>query len=278
MARTIADIQAQIVSTVQADSTLGPLLTSASATAIWRLWTYVAASAIYLVESLWDNFKVEVAELVANGKPHTLRWYQQKALAYQHGATLVAGEDYYDNSSLTPDQVAAQQIIKQAAATEGSDGSLIVKVAKLSAGELIQPNLGEVAAISAYFREVKDAGVKLSVRGAAADRLKVTVDVYYDATLLSSAGARLDGTAVTPVQDAAKSFLKSLPFDGEFVKAHLVDALQKVEGVVVPEIRLCQARRNDDPSFANVDVFYQPFSGFLKFYDPADLTLNFIST
>jgi hypothetical protein len=277
MARTIADIQAEIIATVQADTTLGGL-TSTSATAIWRLWTYVIASAIWAHESLWDLFKAEVAEIAADLKPHTLRWYRNKALAYQHGAALVAGEDYYDNTGLDPDDIEAQKIVKQAAVTETPDGLLTVKVAKETSGELAPLSVGEAAAVNAYFGEIKDAGVVLNVRSVNADRLRIEVDVYYDPTILSATGERLDGASATPVQDAAKAYLRALPFDGEFVKARLVDAMQAVEGVNVPEIRLCQARRDDDPSFGGVDVFYQPFSGFLKFYDPStDLVLNFIA-
>lgn len=277
MARTIAEIQAQIIATVQADATLSGL-NSTSATAIWRLWTYVVASAIWVHESLWDAFKVEVAAIAANLKPHTLLWYRNKALAYQHGGTLVAGEDYYDNTGLDPDDIAAQKIIKQAAVTETTDGLLTIKVAKESGGQLAPLSGGETAAVAAYFGDIKDAGVVLNVRSVNADRLRVQVDVYYDPTILSATGERLDGQAATPVQDAAKAYLRNLPFDGEFVKARLVDAMQAVEGVNVPEIRLCQARRDDDPSFGNVDVFYQPFSGFLKFYtENTDLVLTFIA-
>lgn len=277
MARTITQIQSEIITAMQADAALSGL-TSTSATAIWRLWTYIVAVAIWAHESLWDSFKVELTETAANLKPHTLRWYRNKALAYQHGATLIDGEDSYDNEGLDPATIESQKIIKQAAVTETPDGLLTVKVAKEVGGELTPLSVGETSAVTAYFNEIKDAGVILAVRSVNADRLRIEVDVYYDPTILSASGERLDGAATTPVQDAAKAYLRNLPFDGEFVKARLVDAMQAVEGVNVPEIRLCMARRNDDPSFGNVDVFYQPFSGFLKFYDPVtDLVLNFIA-
>lgn len=276
MARTIADIQAQIIADVQSDSTLSGL-NSTSVTAIWRLWTYIVASAIWALEILWDAFRIEITDLVAAQKPHTLRWYQRKALDFQYGGTLVPGEDYFDNTGVDPDDVSDQKIIAQAAAVEQS-GSLIVKVAKEVGGELTALNSTENDAVVAYFGDIKDAGVTLQVRSVAADRLKIEVDVYYNATVLGSTGARLDGNNATPIQSAAKTFLRSLPFDGEFVKAHLTDALQAVDGVVVPEIRVCQARRDDDPSFASVDVFYTPYSGFLKFYtENTDLVLNFIA-
>lgn len=276
MARTIAEIQAQIISSVVSDPTLGPQLTSTSVTAIWRLWTYIVAASIWALETLYDQFKVEITELVAAQKPHTLRWYQQKALGYQHGGTLLPGEDEYDNTGLSDDDLLAQKIVKQAAAVEQSN-NLVIKVAKETSGALEPLSTPEVNGVVAYFFQIKDAGVQVQVRSVNPDHLKLAVDVYYDPIILGSNGARLDGTDSTPVQSAAKAFLRSFPFDGEFVKAHLTDAMQAVEGVVVPEIRLCQARRDDDPSFANVDVFYQPFSGFMKIYDePTELVLTFI--
>lgn len=275
MARSIATIQAEIIAEVQADTTLGALLTSTSVTAVWRLWTYVVAVAIWTLEVLFDTFQAEAAELVAAQKPHTLRWYRQKALDFQLGGTLIPGEDEYNNTGLTPDEVAAQKVVAQAAAVEATN-LLIVKVAREVSGALQPLTSPQITACTAYMNEIKDAGVSLQVRSVNADHLRVEVDVYYDATVLASDGSRLDGTASTPIQDAVKAFLKNTPFDGVFVKAHLTDAIQAVQGVNVPEIRVCQARRDDDPTYSGVDIFYEPFSGFLKIYDNADLVLTFI--
>lgn len=276
MARTIEQIQAEIIAAVANDATLAPQLTSTSATAIWRLWTYIVAVSIWSLEVLFDAYRVEITDLVDAEKPHTLRWYQTKALAFQLGGTLYLSNDEYNNTGLSDEDIAAQKIVAQASVTE-VDNVLFVKVQKETAGELEPLDVTETTAITAYLIEIKDAGVKMIVRSVPADRLKIEVDVYYDATILSPDGARLDGSDSTPVQDAAKEFLRALPFNGKYVKAHHTDALQAVDGVIVPEIRLCQARRDDDPSFANVDVFYEPYSGFLKFYDPeTDLVLNFI--
>lgn len=275
MARTITEIQEQILASVAADATLNTQLTSTSVTAIWRLWTYVVAVAIWVHESAWDQFRAALLAEIAAQKPHTLRWYRSKALAYQAGGTLQDGEDTYDNTGLTGDQVSAAQIIRYASATD-NNGQVVVKVAKDVAGVITAPTVPELAGVNAYFQDIKDAGVEVIVRGIAADRIKLTADIYYDATLLAADGSRLDGGGNTPVKDALNAFLKGLPFDGRFVKAHLTDALQQVEGVVVPEIRTCEARRIDDPSYSSVDVFYETFSGFLKVYDDADITLNYI--
>jgi hypothetical protein len=266
MARTILEIQTQIIASVAADSTLSTNLTSTSVTAIWRLWTYVVASAIWLHESVWDSFRVGLLDEVANMKPHTLRWYRGKALTYQAGGTLITGEDEYDNTGLTAEDIETAQIIKYASASEGN-GQVVVKVAKDVAGVITAPTVPELAGVNSYFQDIKDAGVVLVVRGVAADRIKLHIDVYYNATILAADGSRLDGGASTPVMDAIKAFIKALPFDGRFIKAHLTDALQ--------EIRSCEARRFDDPSYSGVDIFYDTYSGFLKVYDDADVTLNY---
>lgn len=277
MARTITEIQAGIVSGIQADSTLSGI-NSTSATAIWRLWSYVVAVAIWAHETLWDAFKADLIATAATLKPHTLLWYRNKALDYQHGYTLVAGADYYDNTGIDPDEISDSKIVQQAAVTETPDGLLTIKVATVVGGEITPLGTSDTNAIRAYFAQIKDAGVVLSVRSVAADHLKIVVDVYYDPTVLSATGERLDGAASTPVQDAAKAYLKSLGFDGKFVKSRLVDAMQAVEGVNVPEVRTCLARRDDDPSFSSVDVYYEPFSGFLRLYtENTDLVLNFIA-
>lgn len=275
MARTIAQIQAQIIANVQADATLSQM-NSPSAVAIWRLWTYVVAAAHFLLETFFDVHKAEVDEALATLKPHGLRWYQTKTLAFQYGSDLVEDEDYYDNSSLTPDQILAQQIIVQASVSE-ADGKVTVKASKEVDGELEPLETAEYNAALAYLQEIKDAGVRLELLSFNADKLRLTVDVFYDPLILNAAGERIDGTNDDPVGEAARLFLREgLTFNGLFVIEKMRDALQAVDGVFVPMIRNTLAARYDNPSFTVLDVVYQPYSGFLRFYEAGDLTLNFI--
>lgn len=275
MARTTDEIQEEILEAVAADATLSAL-NSGSGFSVYRLWARVVAAAHVLLEQFFDAHSAEVAALVANMRPHTLRWYQQMAVKFQYGRDLPDGDIFYDNTGVDVTTIEAEQIIAQAAAVN-ENGTLVLKVAREVSGDLEPLTSPQYDAFEAYMGEVKDAGVSLSVRNFDADKLHLTVDVYYDPLVLSSAGARIDGTSTEPVQDAAKAFLRSLPFNGLFVKAHLVDALQAVDGVYVPEVRLCEAARNDSSNFTTVDVQYQPYSGFLRFFDPSDLAMNFIS-
>jgi len=57
MARTIQEIQGGILATIASDQVLSTQLTSTSKVAIYRLFTFVVASAIWLLESIFDNHK-----------------------------------------------------------------------------------------------------------------------------------------------------------------------------------------------------------------------------
>lgn len=275
MARTIETIQAEIIAAKEADANLSAL-TSGSATAIWRLITRVVAKAIVTMEVLFDSFKLEVNVAIATLKPHTARWYQQKALNFQYGYSLVDGQDYYDNSALTVDQIAAAKIVSNAAVTD-TPGQLVVKVNKTVGGVLVPLATAEYNAVVSYLAEIKDAGIRISVLTFDADKLKLVIDCYYDPIILGPTGARLDGSSNTPVKDAINNFLLTLPYNGVFVKAHLVDAIQAVDGVFVPEVRSCLAARFDNASFTGVDIQYAPYSGFLRVYSDVDLVINYIA-
>lgn len=274
MARTIKEIQAEIIAAKEAQTSLS-ILSSTSATAIWRLWTYIVAVAIFSLETIFDIHKAEVNALILSSKPHTLRWYRQKALDFQFGSDLVYGEDYYDNSALTEDEVNAQKIVSEAAATE-TDNYVRVKVARELAGELEPVTNSQYNALDFYFSEIKDAGVKLELISQNGDKLKLAMDVYYNPLVLNSDGQRLDGADNEPVQKAIKNYLRNLRFDGEFVVASLVDYVQLVDGVEIPHVVSCQAAKYDNPAFTNVSVKYTPFAGYLRIFNPGDLVLNFI--
>ena len=85
MARTIDDIQQQIITNVQATPELAGA-TSTSKRAIWRLWTYVVAVAINLFEQLQDVFLAQSESIVALSAPQTPQWVQDRAFKFQYDA------------------------------------------------------------------------------------------------------------------------------------------------------------------------------------------------
>lgn len=282
MARTINEIFTDKMNRVAADATLGPLLTSTSQVAVFRLLLYISAVCDWTLENLHDLFKTEVNETIAAMKPHSLRWYAEKSKAFQYGHNLVQDADYYDNTGLTPSQIDASKIVAYAAVVEQQQlpgVRLRIKVAKIVGSDLGPLSAPELSAFQAYMQRVKDAGVKFGansegITSTAADALKLSLRIKYNPLVLDGNGQRIDGTVTTPVPDAIRNFLKNLPFNGVFSTAKLVDAVQAVDGVDDVKVDLVQTKYGALP-FTSVDIDYIPDSGYLRI-DNADLTIQFI--
>jgi hypothetical protein len=274
MARTITDIQNEIIAQVQANATLAPLLTSTSKVAVWRLTTYIVAVCIWTLETLFDIHRADIDETISKLKPHSLRWYAGKAVAFQYGYDLVDDADYYDNTGIDDTLITSSHIVDYAAVVEQERG-LRIKVAKDTGVDLAALSAPELTAFKEYMKRIKDAGVRLNITTSVADGLKIGISLYYNPLVLNSSGGRLDGTVSEPVQDAVKLYLKNLPFNGVFVLQSLVDVLQLVDGVKIAHIVSAQAQYGALP-YQSFSVKYLPDSGYLRFANPEDLTINFI--
>jgi hypothetical protein len=257
MARTINQIQQQIIEVKQTDPTLSTYTWSDSKVAVWRLWTYVVAVCIWTLENLFDYHKTEITQLIATQKPHTLQWYIYRAKLFQLGETLPDGSDSYSEPSTDP----LVTIIKHAAAVELSN-LVRIKVAKDNAGTLEALTTGELAAFSGYMNRIKDAGVRLQLTSSNPDNLQLILSVYYDPLVLTSTGTRIDGTSSTPVLDAVNNFLANLPFNGVFVLNNLIGALQAIDGVEIGSVVSAQANYAATP-YVPITVRYTPDAGYM---------------
>ncbi len=258
MARTILQIQTDIIAAKNADATLAGL-TSPSTTAIWRLWTYVIAFAMWTQEVLFDKHKAEVDDTIANTRPGTLKWYVYKAKQFQYGVLLPADTDVYP----TVDESAL--VIKYAAAVE-LPTLLRVKVATITAGVLARVDgtatTGTLGAFNAYLARIKYAGVRVIGTSGDPDLLRPKINIYYDALVLDNSGQRLDGTSNTPVKDAINTFLLSLPFNGLFILNRLREYIEtNVEGVVIGDIVFAEG--NYAAVFTPIIYEYNPDAGYM---------------
>jgi hypothetical protein len=231
MARLITDIQNEIYAKMEGDAILP---SSISQSAIYRRFAFIVAYAIWLLETLFDQHKKEVNEIIEAKMPHRPNWYRTKALDFQYGFDLIADTDTYDNEGLTDEIIENSKPIKYAAVTKNG-GQILIKIAT-EAGGVLAPIAPEVkASFGAYIEEIADCGVRYLVVNNPADRLVLGITIYRNPLVLDANGMNIR-TAKYPVQDAINEYMKQLPFNGELVLAHLVDALQRVEGVVIPHI------------------------------------------
>lgn len=271
MARSIQDIQAEMLRAKENEPALAEL-NSTSKVAVWRLWIYITAFVIHTLERIFDQHRKEVAEALSEQKPHTPRWYRNMALAFQYGFDLIPDTDKFNNTGKTEDEIENSKIVKYSAVTESeTESRLIVKIATEQGGELQPISTGQKASFDAYMQEIRDAGVKITTINYLPDILKLQMEIYRDPLVLDENGMSIR-TGEKPVEKAIKEYLKNLPFDGELVLAHLVDALQKVEGVRIPHIILAESKWidasvNDYGNFQRIEVKQLPISGYYKIED-----------
>ena len=265
MARTIQEIQTLILQAKAQEPALNEL-NSTSKVAIWRLWVYIIAVAIWSLEKLFDQHRADIDKRLAELKPHTARWYRSKALAFQYGFDLLPDSDTFNNQGHTEEAIEASKIVKYSAVIESkNEGRLIVKIAG-EQGNTLQPITdAQKQAFEAYLQEIKDAGVRLSVVNYQPDILHLQMKIVYDPLVLDSNGQSIIH-ATKPVEETVKSYLKRLPFNGELVLAHLIDALQQAEGVKIPHLVLAQSKNitigGGYGAFETIEISKIPTAGY----------------
>lgn len=191
------------------------------------------ATGIWAVEKIFDLHKVEVDETINALKPHTLRWYVTKAKEYQHGCQLADGETYYDNSSLSDEEIENVRVVKYAVATEMAN-TIIIKVASLNPDTNRPMALtdSQMAGLRQYISEIKDAGVYYRAVTGNGDPLDIAMTVYYSPAQLSVADSDLsDGDNDTIIHDTIQQLIANLPFNAELEIATIADAVRAIAGV-----------------------------------------------
>lgn len=260
MARTLDDIQNEILTAVADDAVLSEKLTSDSKVSIWRMLVYIVSFAIFIHEQI-VNANAE------NSRPHTKRWYREQALAYMDGQELIwqNGQFKYDTDGMSDSQIAAAKPVSHVAITEAANGVLIVKTATAGSNgtEPLAPAVH--GRFMSYMGQIKDAGNRLQFINQMSDDLRLTLTVWIDdLTIDIDTGESLIVPGTFPVENACKGYLNQLEFNGAFVKTFLVDAIQKVDGVKIPKVILLEHRTLANP-FEAVEEYILPFSGHFKY-------------
>lgn len=285
MARSIAEIYDEIVAEKQNMATLTALqpsiddaqtllndLTTTSKVAIWRLWFWCVAFAIYTHESLFDTFSAQIEtrsnEIIAG----TPLWYQTECLAFQYGDSLSWNGSQY----VYPTINTANQIIKRCAVVD-LGYQVRFKVAKLDGNGLPIPlTLAEKNAFISFLNQIKFAGTPTAVVSNNGDDLKLNLDIQYNAQILDVNGFELENPAVNPVLDAINSYIGNLPFNGVYNVMALVDAIQKANGVIDVRLNSSMAKYGA-LSYSNTSQNYTPDAGYLV-YDALNSVINYQTT
>jgi hypothetical protein len=282
MARTITDIQQTILDAKQAVSQLNALevlttseqtITSADSTskvAIWRLWVWIFAYAMYIHERIVEGN-------AENSRPHNVPWYRGKFLNFLDGLPLVwkDGQFKYDLTNVTDAE--QRKIIDRCAVLESNNGELVIKIATDNNGVIEPVTPAQLVRFKAYAKQIKDAGNRLRVVNDPGDLLQIDLTVEVDPLIIDLQTGKLLSTTATiyPVKEAIDLYLKNLEFNGALVREFLRDAIQKADGVKLPIIESLSTQYAGFP-FQEIDQKKIPEAGYFNL-NPDDLTINYVA-
>lgn len=235
MARTVAQIEAAMLAAKAADSNLNGL-TSTSQTSIWRLWIYIVAVAINILEQLMDVFKTEIEGIVALGAPSTTQWTKDKVERFQYSATIPQVAELNSTTFVVeyPTVNTNYQIITRCSVTTAPNRLVLIKVAKNDPPEALAG--GELVALDEYIGTWIPAGIAYSVISENPDRMYVRGEVFYN--------GQYSAVIQANVEAALNNYMANLPFDGAIYVQAVTDAIQAVEGVTDFVLREIFIRRD----------------------------------
>ena len=258
---------------------------SNSRVSMWRKPFYAIAIAINALEVLWEEFERRVLILIAQQRVHSVPWYRDQILRYRHGA-ITDALGYYYNSNLTPSEIETMKVFKKAAITKTIQSGAIILRGKVamedSEGNLVPNTAEHIAAGQAFITDNTDAGTIVNLTTNEGDDLKLEIDIYFDPQILDSNGRRVDGTNDTPVIDATVEFLKSLEFNDRYIKSKHENALEAIEGVTIPNVKLAASKYGihaydsvNIPNAGLIDQIRVADAGYFRI-DMAELTINYL--
>lgn len=237
MARTVAEIKKQMTEAFMADGVIrekygisgtGSFEAVFSKVSVESVVFYVVAMAAWTLETLFDLFKAEVNEQIAQNVVPTVRWYHTQAVGFQYGDVLVYDEDAGRFCYGTVNET--KRVVKYCAVKDRG-GSIQMLVSGDAGGKPVVLQQGVMTAFRGYMNSVKVAGVILDVRSLEADSIRIAVTVQVDPQVIGVNGRRIDDGRLVVVE-AVDTYLARIVYGGTFNKTRCVDAIQTVEGVV----------------------------------------------
>ena len=239
MARTIEQIKRQMTDRFIADPVIREKygLTGSitfeeafSRVSIESIIFFVVASAIYIVESIFDRHSSDVDKKIAGAVLASLPWYHKTALAYQHGDELVWDEATQSYGYAVVSE--SRRPIRYAACRDMGGGVRILVSGADDSGKPKKLSDDILTAFKHYINRRKPAGVMVDVYSLDPDALELKVSVQYNPLILNADGSLIREPAVFPVEKAIQDYLKNILYGGTFNKTKLVDSIQNAEGVV----------------------------------------------
>lgn len=248
---------------------------SFSSVSLENIIIYIMASAYYVLECIFDQYLIDVANKVDGAVVASVPWYHKKALAYQKGSELVLNENTQQYEYAKVDE--SKQIVKYAAVRDRGT-SVQILVSGDQGGNPVALSNDDLTPFKYYMNRIKVAGVILNITSKDSTRISVAATIYVDPLVINSRGESI-ANGSKPVEEAISSHLKNILYGGVFNKTKLVDAIQSVNGVVDVELGACKYQEADQPTSSPMTVIVgNNYSGEAGSYIPVGLStsLNYV--
>ena len=286
MFKTIIEILNYILDLKNKNTVLSEV-NSTSKTSLWRQLLEVVSTAYWAFVNVRDLHDKETDVLIQEQKVPNQRWYRNKALSFQYGFDVETDSDVFKKTiqvdgvdvEATEEQIEASKVIKYCAVDRkviANRASLIIKIAGEENGEIIQTSDDVKNGLKKWFEEdgAAAAGDVITYINYKGDILSFSVDVYVNPLVLMSDG-RHKINLNYPVEDSIKTYLKNLPFNGEFDVQKFEAAILATEGVLKlktnkVESKWIVASGGDADGyglFQPIPVYKIPESGYFKVLD-----------
>lgn len=220
MARTIEQIQAGIIADIQATPELAEA-NSTSKRAIWRLFAYVQASAILLLEQIIDTFTTANELKISQGIPATASWINSKVLEFQYSATNPQIVQLVNFTPVYPVIDKSLRLITRCSVVTTLSSQVIVKVAKNDPPVALTST--ELSSLQSYINQIGVIGVNYNCQSLTSDKLYIDAEVYFD--------GQYSTVIQTRVISAINTFLSTLSFNGILKVSDIELAVRGVIGV-----------------------------------------------
>lgn len=247
-------------------------LNSNTKVAIWRLFLWIFAYGLHIIDTLFDFHKKEITDIMNQKIPGTIQWLRSEVMKFQYGYNLtwINGKYQYpieDNNA---------KIIKYCSVIQAGN-QVRIKVAKEVNGNPAPLNTDEYNALSNYIELIKFAGTNSILTSTSPDKLKLYMLIKYNPLLLDNQGKLLSNPSIKPVENAINNYIKNLTFDGKLVVNSMIDAIQSAEGVVDVKITSIEANYGNLPYQQIIDE-YKTNAGYIQIDPnfPLNQTISYI--
>lgn len=239
MARTIEQIQAGIIADIQATPELAQA-NSTSRRAIWRLFAYVQASAILLLEQIIDTFTQANEIKISQAIPATASWLNYKVLEFQYSATNPQIVQLVNFAPVYPVIDTSLRLITRCSVVTTLSNQVTIKVAKSNPPVALTST--ELSSLQSYVNQIGIIGVNYNCQSLTSDKLYIDAEIYFDgqySTVISAS-----------VVNAINTFLSTLSFNGILKISDIEIVIRNVIGVndvLLKNVKM----RSDATAFAN---------------------------